>query len=96
MTLLGDGEALAETVGDLLGVGVFGLEEGEGFFLVGVGDGLVVFVAPTASLDIPGTKVARTNKKTLREIWPMNKMVSNQNLAKQRKVCGADDFGTLR
>ena len=48
MTLLGDGDAFGETVGDLLGVGFFAVGVGEGFFFFGVGDRLVVFVAPTA------------------------------------------------
>jgi hypothetical protein len=73
--LLGDGEG----VGDLLGVGFFVVGVGEGFFFLGVGVGLVVFVAATASLAIPGNRDARTTMKTLREIWPISEMVSNQN-----------------
>ena len=37
MALLGVGEAFGETVEDLLGVGVFAFEGGDGFFLVGGG-----------------------------------------------------------
>ena len=80
VTLLADGEGVAEAVGDLLGVGVFVLEGVEGFlfFGVGVGVGLVVFDASAASLAIAGNTVARTKKKILREICPINRMVSNQ------------------
>jgi hypothetical protein len=78
--LLGDGVAFGETVGDLLGVGVLGLEVGEGFFVLGVGDGLEVFVAPAASFIIPGNNVPRATKKTLREICPMKEIVAKQNL----------------
>jgi hypothetical protein len=77
--LLGDGVAFGETDGDLLGVGVFGFGVGEDFFVLGVGDGLDVFVAPTASFIIPGKTVPRASKKTLLDICPMIEMVSKQS-----------------
>ena len=97
VTLLADGEGVAEAVGDLLGVGVFVLEGVEGFlfFGVGVGVGLVVFDASAASLAIAGNTVARTKKKILREICPINRMVSNQIFTISRKLVGAHGFGTL-
>ena len=97
VTLLADGEGVAEAVGDLLGVGVFVLEGVEGFlfFGVGVGVGLAVFDASAASLAIAGNTVARTKKKILREICPINRMVSNQIFTISRKLVGAHGFGTL-
>ena len=69
VTLLADGEGVAEADGDLLGVGFLVVGEGfEGFFFFGVGVGLVVFEAPAASVPIPGNSAARTTKKILREI----------------------------
>jgi hypothetical protein len=97
VTLLEDGDAFGGVVGDLLGVGVFVLDGVEGFFFfgVGVGVGLVVFDASAVSLDIAGNKVARTKKKILREICPINRMVSNQIFTISRKLVGAHSFGTL-
>jgi hypothetical protein len=97
VTLLEEGDAFGGVVGDLLGVGVFVLDGVEGFFFfgVGVGVGLVVFDASAVSLDIAGNKVARTKKKILREICPINRMVSNQIFTISRKLVGAHGFGTL-
>ena len=95
VTLLADGEGVAEAVGDLLGVGVFVLEGVEGFLFFGVGVGLVVFDASAPSLAIAGNTVARTKKKILREICPINRMVSNQIFTISRKLVGAHGFGTL-
>ena len=86
MALLGVGEAFGETVEDLLGVGVFAFEGGDGFFLGGVGEGLAVFDAADASLRIPGKKEVRTRKKTLREISPIIEMVSNSHVTIQRNL----------
>ena len=92
VTLLDDGDAFGEAVGDLLGVGFFVLEGVEGFFFfgVGVGVGLVVFEASAASLAIAGNIVARNKKKILREICPINAMVSNQFFRTSRNLVGAD------
>jgi hypothetical protein len=95
VTLLDVGDAFGEAVGDLLGVGVFVLEGVEGFLFFGVGVGLIVFDASAASLAIAGNTVARTKKKILREIWPINRMVSNQIFTISRKLVGAHGFGTL-
>ena len=87
--LLGDGEGVAVADADLLGVGFFVVGVGEGFegvFLFGVGEGLDVFVAPAASLAIPGNRAARTTMKTLREICPINEMVANHNFMPSRKL----------
>ncbi len=93
--LLEDGDALGETVGDLLGVVFFVFGVGVGFLFFGVGVGGVVFTASAASLAIPGNRAARTTMKTLREICPINEIVANQNFMPSRKLVGAHDFGTL-
>ena len=93
--LLGDGEGVAEADADLLGVGFFVVGVGEGFFLFGVGVGLEVFVAPAASLAIPGNRAARTTMKTLREICPIYEMVANQDFTLPRHLKRTDGFGTL-
>ena len=95
VTLLADGDALGETVGDLLGVGFFAFGVGEGFFFFGLGVGVVVFAASAASLAIPGNRAARTTIKTLREICPIHEMVANQIFMPSRKLVGAHDLGTL-
>ena len=96
VTLLGDGDAFGETVGDLLGVGFFTVGVGEGFFFIGVGVGLVVFDAPAASVPIPGNSAARTTRKILRENGAITEMVSNQNFTISRVLVSAPGFGTLR
>ena len=96
VTLLGDGDAFGEAVGDLLGVGFFTVGVGEGFFFFGVEVGLVVFDAPAASVPIPGNSAARTTRKILREIGAITEMVSNQNFTISRVLVGAPGFGTLR
>jgi len=96
VTLLGDGDAFGETVGDLLEVGFFTVGVGEGFFFFGVGVGVVVFDAPAASLTIPGNRAARTTRKILREIEAITEMVSNQNFTISRVLVGVPGFSTLR